>query len=318
MGKRMVQEPGSCTILPAKFAAMSYGRALEAHALDIYRATRPKVHLFRFGLAISPEFPWLACSPDAVVRDFSDGSLGLVEVKCPTTRLHQSLEQCPEYVAQVQGTMGLLRLDWCDFIVWSHQQGLMVHRVSFDLQYFKKLLQQLHTFYFNRFIPFILEHTHLLESESASWESICQAKSHGSTFSSLIRSLELRGAGMWLLLQHMLKASPMLLKERLTFGKYSPAGLGDAHSQDRVRLIRVIQEQQQARRLVVWVLFRPEPIVLVAGGTWPWRDALRQQMGLSWCPNWRGWRSSRLSDCSAAEALVHKLISFFDQVAADS
>ena len=37
---------------------------------------------------------------------------------------------CPaRYRAQIQGAMGLMRLPWCDFVVWTQQKGLTVKRV---------------------------------------------------------------------------------------------------------------------------------------------------------------------------------------------
>ena len=44
--------------------------------LDAYAALRPGCALARVGLAITPEMPWLACSPDAIVHDGGEAGRG--------------------------------------------------------------------------------------------------------------------------------------------------------------------------------------------------------------------------------------------------
>ena len=145
-------DPGARSPGPRGRAAMTYGQLLEQHVFDVYAARRPHVKLAHVGLCIAPEMPWLACSPDALVRDGEE--VGLLEVKCPTVRSDlQPLEYRP-YLAQIQGIMGILRLPWCDFAVWTRKGGLSVQRVSFDPAYFDGLVKKLNSFYFERFVPF--------------------------------------------------------------------------------------------------------------------------------------------------------------------
>ena len=42
--------------------------------------------------------------------------------------------------------MGLSKAEWCNFIVYVYS-GLIIIRVDFDEEYFKKVLEKLSTFY---------------------------------------------------------------------------------------------------------------------------------------------------------------------------
>ena len=121
-------------------AALSYGRSMEATALDAYvkyQQAHGHPHLLTAttGVIISHKYPFLAASPDATVYDPSNVSepYGFVEIKCPfkyqdtTPTLtasksdfflkqgsdgHLVLKESHVYFSQVQGQMGVGKRMW--------------------------------------------------------------------------------------------------------------------------------------------------------------------------------------------------------------
>ena len=69
-------------------AALEWGRNHEPIALELYKqnkmATNSDIVISKFGLWISPEYPFLGASPDAAIYDPSEKKpYGFVEIKCP-------------------------------------------------------------------------------------------------------------------------------------------------------------------------------------------------------------------------------------------
>jgi hypothetical protein len=108
------------------------------------------------GLVINPERPWMGNSPDGLIHvTYASGRLetGLLEIKCPYGKKFYPDTVPPQYMAQIQGTMGNLGLPWCDFVVWTPQET-QITRVPFDPEYWNgMLLPKLTEFYFNRYVP---------------------------------------------------------------------------------------------------------------------------------------------------------------------
>ena len=121
----------------------NHGLKYEPIALEQYQkymsSINKPVKVFKSGLAISMDAPYLGASPDGKVIDpgCSD-PFGLSEVKCPETKyLVTPLDACSDssffmevdgkpklkrthkYYVQVQGLMGVTRANWCDFIVYT-------------------------------------------------------------------------------------------------------------------------------------------------------------------------------------------------------
>ena len=64
------------------------------------------------------------------------------------------------YFAQVQGQMAVGERPWCDFVIYT-SQGLSVHRVLFDSDYWENtLLPKLVSFYDNCIAPEIVSPMH--------------------------------------------------------------------------------------------------------------------------------------------------------------
>ena len=133
---------------------------------------RRPVHIFKSGLVISPESPYLGASPDAKVIDPGCSKpFGLSEVKCPETKyLVTPLDACSDrnffleevhgnpklkrthkYYAQVQGLMGVTGARWCDFVVYT-SKGMSIKQIPFDVQFWNDLSTKLKLYYFKHFL----------------------------------------------------------------------------------------------------------------------------------------------------------------------
>lgn len=112
------------------------------------------------GLVINPERPWMGNSPDGLITmTYASGKteVGLLEIKCPYRKEFYAPDPVPSYYfAQVQGTMGNMRLPWCDFVVWT-PTGIQITRVPFDTAFWDTtLLPGVTRFYFDQYLPLAL------------------------------------------------------------------------------------------------------------------------------------------------------------------
>jgi len=115
------------------------------------------------GLVINPERPWMGNSPDGIVHTtYASGrkELALLEIKCPFKKTFYPPEPeppnypvPPQYMCQIQGTMGNLGLPWCDFVVWTPTET-QITRVPFDPNFWNDImLPGLTDYYFNDYVP---------------------------------------------------------------------------------------------------------------------------------------------------------------------
>eukprot|EP00730_Choanoeca_flexa_P000059 TRINITY_DN10027_c0_g1_i2.p1 TRINITY_DN10027_c0_g1~~TRINITY_DN10027_c0_g1_i2.p1 ORF type:complete len:290 (+),score=52.62 TRINITY_DN10027_c0_g1_i2:82-951(+) len=130
--------------------AMSHGIESEPIILEMYELlTGAKVR--PAGLFVCDESERLGnlvgASPDGVLLDNDEKSIGLVEIKAPTRRLYS---QCPDdiperYMCQMQGQMAVTNIrTYCDFVsVCFATRELRVQRVFFSPSYWRKLESQL-------------------------------------------------------------------------------------------------------------------------------------------------------------------------------
>ena len=153
----------------------NHGLKYEAIALEQYQkymmSIRRPVQIFKSGLVISPDSPYLGASPDAKVIDPGCSKpFGLAEVKCPETKYlvtpldacsdnsfyleevngMQKLKRNHKYYAQVQGLMGVTGAKWCDFVVYT-SKGMSIERIPFDVQFWNGLSETLKSYYFKHF-----------------------------------------------------------------------------------------------------------------------------------------------------------------------
>ena len=126
------------------------------------------VSVREIGIVIQALLYWLAASPDGLITDESDTPiLGLIEIKCPFSKRsvhpqdmlndknfyvelrdgmpHLKEEHSNGYYSQIQMAMGLSRLKFCDFIVYSFKEMIII-RIPFSEIYFIKITEKLNRF----------------------------------------------------------------------------------------------------------------------------------------------------------------------------
>lgn len=126
------------------------------------------------GLLVNPEAPWLGASPDGSIYDPAEvNSRGILEIKCPYSLRDKSLhdlhaaEFCSDitengpvlkrdhiYYCQVLGQMAISQVTWADFVVYS-KQFILIERIRFSNEDWKKMKMRLDNFYFSDFLPFL-------------------------------------------------------------------------------------------------------------------------------------------------------------------
>lgn len=154
----------------------NHGLKYEPIALEQYQkymmSIRRPVQVFKSGLVISSDFPYLGASPDGKVVDPGcSNPFGLSEVKCPETKyLVTPLDACSDsnffleevngmpklkrthkYYTQVEGLMGVTGARWCDFVVYT-SKGMSIERIPFDVQFWNDLRETLKLYYFRHFL----------------------------------------------------------------------------------------------------------------------------------------------------------------------
>ena len=140
-------------------ASMAWGRSNESLALEQYKKTKVASGGENFvvapsGLWVSPDYPFLAATPDAAVFDANETQgYGFAEVKCPYKHKDVSpKEACSDqpfccelikvggsdqvklkenhpYYSQVQGQMAIGGRVWNDFIIYTNR-GISIERTK--------------------------------------------------------------------------------------------------------------------------------------------------------------------------------------------
>jgi len=133
------------------------------------------------GFWIDPAYPELGCSPDGLIFDEDNQLKGVLEIKCPIvlkdkdplcleklkkTQINHLcykimnnsivLKESHKYYAQVQMQMGILGVNFCDFVIWSSVKTVS-QRITFDLDYWEKLRDKLLSFHHCCLMPEYLE-----------------------------------------------------------------------------------------------------------------------------------------------------------------
>lgn len=132
-----------------KSAALSWGIDHEATTREQYREMQEKQHTsFKVettGLRINPSLPYLGASPDGIIS-CNCCSPGLLEIKCPysirrttpsnasylqQTDVGYQLSRKHDYYYQIQGQLGVMERQICDFVCWT-PHGLHLERIEYD------------------------------------------------------------------------------------------------------------------------------------------------------------------------------------------
>lgn len=133
-------------------AALQWGRDNERRARDQYAAQLGSNFSIReSGLHIS-ELGFLGATPDSLLYNSENI---IVEIKCPysacnnnvsaaatngsffcTKDENNAIHLCKNhnYYYQVQGQLAIVKVEWCDFVVWT-RTDCTVERISFDTNF---------------------------------------------------------------------------------------------------------------------------------------------------------------------------------------
>ena len=152
----------------------AWGRSYEPAARRVYTNARKSTRVQQCGLIVSPKYPHLGASPDALLENPTEGQ-GLLEIKCPAADKWKSvhpnvcaldsdffctldengaikLKRSHRYYIQVQGQMAISGRSWCDFMVWT-LKGWTVERIYTDSECWNDMLPKLTHFYVNCVLP---------------------------------------------------------------------------------------------------------------------------------------------------------------------
>ena len=162
--KSLVEQILQQSRLP-KVAALTWGIEKESIARREYEELMKKSHssftVETTGLHVCFDYPYLGASPDGLIHCTCCGC-GILEIKCPYSMRNStptsapylrtsesskySLSHTHNYYYQVQGQMGLVGQQFCDFVCWT-PNGLYVERIIFDLDFFQEIEQKLRQFF---------------------------------------------------------------------------------------------------------------------------------------------------------------------------
>lgn len=144
---------------------IAYGRENESTAIQDYLTSINRAQIKKSGLIINNKFPGLGCSPDGLIYENNE-LLYCIEVKCPYKLRHCSplnlteskdpgnmcytvknnqvtLKRNHAYYYQIQLTLAILELQYCEFIVWTLQNGFVVERIYRDDNFINALTMKL-------------------------------------------------------------------------------------------------------------------------------------------------------------------------------
>ena len=116
---------------------------------------------------MNPCLPWLGASPDGIVHDPLEPSVGLLEIKCPYTHRLLKVEDAAtdssffaelsdgkvtlkknhKHFYQVKGQMALAKVPWCDFMIYTFK-NYSIQRIRFDSEFWDSVQANLTEFYF--------------------------------------------------------------------------------------------------------------------------------------------------------------------------
>ena len=172
----------------AETPATSYGKMMENKARELYSAKFPDFQVEKSGLIISKLRPYLAGSPDGLIK-LSTLDYGVLEIKCPYNGKDLTIEEmvndlksfCSEqknneimlkkshpYYFQVQGLMHVTQTRWCHFLIYS-SKAFHLQKIEYDKNFMDLILPKLKLFYFQYYLPEIISGSKLKNIEYISF-----------------------------------------------------------------------------------------------------------------------------------------------------
>lgn len=176
---RRLSNVSSClvkTLLYNKFSGninTVRGLAQEDDTILEYKNIKGNIQFQKVGLIISKDYPFLASSPDGMVKDNDEE--GLVEIKnllqnnrytikeAITKVPNFCLQNCDgtmhlkknhEIYFQIQGQLNIIKKQWCDFILRrTKPYEIFIERIYRDEKLWETMLVKLKTFYMKFILP---------------------------------------------------------------------------------------------------------------------------------------------------------------------
>ncbi|KAK3082973.1 hypothetical protein FSP39_010413 [Pinctada imbricata] len=156
--------------------SLKYGREMEKVAkrnfIKVYRKKHKNVSFDECGIYLDKERPFLAATPDLLVRCSCCGE-GLVELKCPlipkcdsclsfcmcnlpsclrkSDRLPK-LKHTTSYYGQIQGQLAITGRKWCILYIYTCN-GSYDEQITFDRDFYSEMLANLDFFYYSFVLP---------------------------------------------------------------------------------------------------------------------------------------------------------------------
>ena len=145
---------------------MKHGLAMEPHAkrklVEVYKLSHKNVKCDEVGLCVSPDYPHLGASPDLLLSCSCCGKF-VVEIKCPESikmtspSVHNisylecdnditKLKERHAYYFQVQGQMGITKINQAIFFVYTHH-GYFMQKIDFDLELWEQMVIKFNYFW---------------------------------------------------------------------------------------------------------------------------------------------------------------------------
>lgn len=166
--------------VPAGVASNQWGRDHEATAHQEYQDQLshfyPNYTLRKAGFVVGDP-AYLGASPDGALLDDAGVLKGIIEIKCPYSAMNVTVrEACTmlndfycflddnndlrlksnhAYYYQVQGTMAMANVPFCDFIVWTPKSMERIV-IKFDQELWQNLYSKLIDFYTEYMLPLII------------------------------------------------------------------------------------------------------------------------------------------------------------------
>ena len=189
-----------------KSAAYEYGCKHETDARKEYEYAMKQQHqslsVKESGLILDPMYPFVGASPDGVITCTCCGT-GVLEIKCPyscknkglkevseekswfflrvTEAGHLELKDNHQYFYQVQLQMKLCNASYCDFVVWSKNQGILVQRIFPDAEFINRALQQVENFIKHGILPELVGNWYTKSRVPSKVLSVCVPSSSAAT-----------------------------------------------------------------------------------------------------------------------------------------
>ena len=156
---------------------LKHGRDSEVKARNAYIDNTGRT-VRECGLVVNPTLPWLGASPDGLICDPLESTLGILEIKCPYSYRLCTVQEAAaghnffasvvdgavivkrsnKYYHQVQGQMALAGVLWCDFMIYTFKNHI-IERIRFDSDFWDSMQTRL-TKFFQHVLPASTDRVH--------------------------------------------------------------------------------------------------------------------------------------------------------------